>query len=118
MTYDVIALTVAMPDLSALLNALMDMGEDLRIDAPAEGGVIHLYDPVGALLLSIDVPIYVQVPGEARRLLGASAPAEPLWWTEARAVARPAAAAHARTFADALATRLGGTVVVCAEVPQ
>jgi hypothetical protein len=118
-TYDVIALTSAMPDLPGLMAALMATGEDLRVDTPESGGAIRLYTPDDEPILIIDAPTYLQVPGEARRLLGDTAASltEPLWWIEIRAVERGSARAYARTLATALAQRLGGHAVTFDE-PQ
>jgi len=114
-TYDVIALTAAMPDLPSLMAALMATGEDLRVDTPEAGGAIRLYTPGDEPILTIDAPIYLQVPGEARRLLGEAAMTEPMWWIEIRAVERDSARAYARTLGTALARRLGGHAVTPGE---
>lgn len=58
----------------------------------------------------MEAPLLVQVRGEAERLLGASEPEVPYWWTEARATTGvKEAEALAGTFVGRIATLVGGT---------
>jgi hypothetical protein len=72
-TKDVIALTPKMPDIWDLLTGLYAGGPDLGVSAAADGAVVQLHGPGGRPLVSVEAPVLVQVPGEARRLLGPSA---------------------------------------------
>ncbi|MEU2564293.1 DUF6177 family protein [Streptomyces longispororuber] len=113
MTRDVIALTPAMPDPKTMLAGLYAGGPGLRVGTLADGAVVQLCTPSGRPLVSIEVPLLVQVSGEAERLLGDDVPVPdgPFWWTEARAsTAIEEAARLAGSFAGRVATVLGGTV--------
>ncbi|MCZ9338255.1 hypothetical protein NGM37_10750, partial [Streptomyces sp. TRM76130] len=111
MTKDVIALTPSMPDVRTLLAGLYAGGPDLRVGTTADGAVVQLCAPDGRPLVSVEVPLLVQVPGEAARLLGGAAPDGPVWWTEVRASTAVAEADRlAGSFAGRLTTVLGGTV--------
>ncbi|WP_179332391.1 DUF6177 family protein [Streptomyces sp. Tue6028] len=113
MTKDVIALTEKMPDPVTVLAGLYAGGPDLRINTLADGAVTQLCTPGGLPLVSVEVPLLLQVPGEVSRLLGprTQAPDTPLWWTEARATTALVEAERlAGSFAGRLATVLGGTV--------
>ncbi|MBT2492707.1 hypothetical protein J7E96_30195 [Streptomyces sp. ISL-96] len=104
MTQDVIALTPEMPDAGSVLAGLYAGGPDLRVSSSAEGAVVHLRTQDGRCVVTVEVPLFVQVPGEIRRLLGAGAGAEaPVWWTEVRATT---AVAEAERLAGAVAGRL------------
>ncbi|MGW1867876.1 DUF6177 family protein [Streptomyces mauvecolor] len=109
MTHDVIALTPAMPDTKTLLAALHAGGPDLRVNGAANGAVAQLCRASGQPLVSIEAPRFLQVPGEAARLLGMDATA-PVWWTEVRGTS---AVTEARRLAGSVAGRLvavlGGT---------
>jgi len=72
MTKDVIALTERMPDAWSVLAGLLAGGPDLHIRSAAEGAVVQLCDAEGRPLVSIEAPLQLHVPGEARRLLGAT----------------------------------------------
>ncbi|MFF9814277.1 DUF6177 family protein [Streptomyces sp. NPDC014006] len=111
MSQDVIALTPRMPDTKSLLAALHAGGPDLRVNRAGGGAVAQLCTDDGQLLVSVEAPRYLQVPGEAERLLGAGLRTEePVWWTEVRA---STAIAKARLLAGSVAGRLtallGGT---------
>ncbi|GLY92140.1 hypothetical protein [Actinoallomurus iriomotensis] len=113
MTTDVVALVKTMPDVRSIVAGMVAAGEDLGVRQTAEGAVVQLCDAAGRPLVSVEVPIFVQVPGEVERLLGPEAAGRvtvPLWWVEARAVGRGPAGEMARAFADELVRRLGGTV--------
>ncbi|WP_234361190.1 DUF6177 family protein, partial [Streptomyces europaeiscabiei] len=109
MTKDVIALTPKMPDVWTLMTSLYAGGSDLDLSAAADGAVVQLHGPGGRPLVSVEVPVLVQVPGEAERLLGQAVQA-PFWWTEARAsTAVPEAERLAGVVCGRLNALLGGS---------
>ncbi|MFD4943984.1 DUF6177 family protein [Streptomyces sp. NPDC058239] len=112
MTQDVIALTPQMPDTRTLLAGLHAGGPDLRVNRAADGSVAQLCTAAGQALVSLEAPRYIQVPGEAARLLGPATQAEsPVWWTEARATTAVEEAGRlAGSVAGRLTAVLGGTV--------
>ncbi|MEH0633270.1 DUF6177 family protein [Streptomyces bottropensis] len=98
-----------MPDARTLLAGLYAGGPELVVDSGSEGAVVRLSTADGRPLVSVEVPVLVQVPGEAARLLGLDATDTPLWWTEVRAVtAEPEAAHLAGSVAGRLTAVLGG----------
>ncbi|MFJ7902308.1 DUF6177 family protein [Streptomyces sp. NPDC096198] len=104
MPQDVIALTPQMPDTKTLLAALHAGGPDLRVNRAGGGSVAQLCTDDGQLLVSVEAPRYLQVPGETERLLGPGLQTEgPVWWTEVRA---STAIAEARLLAGSVAGRL------------
>ncbi|WP_093489288.1 MULTISPECIES: DUF6177 family protein [unclassified Streptomyces] len=110
MTKDVIALTQRMPDPWSMLAGLLSGGPDKLVDATGEGAVVRLCDGEGRPLVSVEAPLLVQVAGEAERLLGATPPPVPYWWTEARATTGVEEAERlAGTFAARLASLAGGS---------
>ncbi|MYT18352.1 hypothetical protein YWIDRAFT_08053 [Streptomyces sp. SceaMP-e96] len=110
MTKDVIALTQRMPDPSAMLAGLLSGGPDKLVDTAGEGAVVRLCDEQGRPLVSVEAPLLVQVAGEAERLLGATPPPLPYWWTEARATTGVEEAEQlAGTFAARLAALADGS---------
>ncbi|MFD4947622.1 DUF6177 family protein [Streptomyces sp. NPDC058239] len=110
MTKDVIALTRRMPDPLTVLAGLLSGGPDKLVGTTGEGAVVQLCDEQGRPLVSVEAPLLVQVAGEAERLLGATAPPVPFWWTEARATTGvEEAELLAGTFAARLATLAGGS---------
>ncbi|WP_151769922.1 DUF6177 family protein [Streptomyces abyssomicinicus] len=110
MTKDVITLTKNMPDPLSVLAGLLAGGPDQLAGVEGEGAVVRLCDAQGRPLVSVEAPLLVQVRGEAERLLGASAPEVPYWWTEARATTGVKEAERlAGAFAARLATLVGGT---------
>ncbi|MCC3653170.1 DUF6177 family protein [Streptomyces sp. S07_1.15] len=111
MTQDVIALTPRMPDVKTLLAGLYAGGPDLRVDRAAGGSVVQLCADDGQVLVSLEAPRYVQVPGETGRLLGVEASADgPVWWTEVRALSTSGEAGRlAGSVAGRLTAVLGGT---------
>ncbi|GHD98916.1 DUF6177 family protein [Streptomyces alanosinicus] len=110
MTKDVVALTKNMPDPLSVLAALLAGGPDLLAGVEGDGAVVQLCDEQGRPLVSIEAPQLVQVRGEAQRLLGASEPEVPYWWTEARATTGVKEAEElAGAFAARIATLVGGT---------
>ncbi|WP_053696176.1 DUF6177 family protein [Streptomyces sp. NRRL F-5755] len=110
MTKDVIALTHRMPDPWTLLAGLLSGGPENLVDTAGEDAVVRLCDDAGRPLVSVEAPLLVQVDGEAERLLGATAPPVPYWWTEARATTGVEHAEQlAGTFAARLASLAGGS---------
>ncbi|MEU5542544.1 DUF6177 family protein [Streptomyces sioyaensis] len=110
MTKDVIALTQRMPDPWSMLAGLLSGGPDKLVDTTGEGAVVRLCDGEGRPLVSVEAPLLVQVAGEAERLLGATPPPVPYWWTEARATTGVEEAERlAGTFAARLATLADGS---------
>jgi hypothetical protein len=114
-TRDVVALLPAAPEVADVVAALRAAGERFGVRQAAAGSVVQLCDDQGRPLVSIEVPVLVQVPGEVERLLGAEVagrlPPQPLWWVETRAPsARDGAERLGRRFAEALAARCGGVV--------
>lgn len=110
MTKDVIALTQRMPDPWTMLAGLLSGGPDKLVDTVGEGAVVRLCDGEGRPLVSVEAPLLVQVAGEAERLLGATPPPVPYWWTETRATTGVKDAEHlAGTFAARLAALADGS---------
>ncbi|MGI5518411.1 DUF6177 family protein [Streptomyces sp. CA-106131] len=110
MSHDVIALTRNMPDARTVLAGLYAGGPDLRVDSVCEGAAIRLCGADGRPLVTVEVPIFIQVPGEVSRLLGSKVRTEtPVWWTEVRATTAVAEAGRlAGSVAGRLATVLDG----------
>ncbi|WP_327245092.1 DUF6177 family protein [Streptomyces sp. NBC_01320] len=110
MTKDVIALTPRMPDPLSVIAGLLSGGPDKLVETVGEDAVVQLCDPEGRPLVSVEAPLLVQVAGEAERLLGATAPEVPFWWTEARATTGVEEAERiAGTFAARLVALAGGS---------
>jgi hypothetical protein len=110
MTKDVIALTRRMPDPSSVLAGLLAGGPDRLVGTQGDGAVVQLCDAEGRPLVSVEAPMLVEVAGEAKRLLGATEPPLPFWWTEARATTGVQEAEElAGAFAARLATLLDGS---------
>ncbi len=110
MTVDAVALCRDRPGPAEMIAAMMAAGPDLRLDT-ADETQLQLYHQDGRLLLTIDGARLVQVPGEARRLLGIDTGTvpHPVWWVESRAPGGdPGAAALARRFTSALVAAVGG----------
>jgi hypothetical protein len=113
MTCDIVALVRNQPDVRTVIDGMVAVGERLEPREVA-GGVTQLYDATGRLLVSIEIPVRVAVPGEVARLLGTDQAARvepPLWWVDIRAAAGlPDAERIARKFADDLVHWQGGAV--------
>jgi hypothetical protein len=111
MTFDAVALCRDRPGPAEMIAAMLAAGPDLRVDAADATQSVQLYHRDGRLQLTIDGARLVQVPGEARRLLGIDTEAvpHPVWWVEGRAPGGdPDAAAVARRFTSALVAAVGG----------
>ncbi|GLW65272.1 hypothetical protein Arub01_35160 [Actinomadura rubrobrunea] len=116
MSCDLVAVVRRPPDVRAVLEGLIAMGVSVEIRG-GEPAATRLYNLEGQLIVSIENPVQVAVPGEIRRLLGAEfaarlpSPSAPMWWVDVRAVADlPEGVEVARRFADALVHWLGGAV--------
>jgi hypothetical protein len=111
MTVGVIAVCTTRPDVEAEIAALVAAGPDLFVRPGHRSPILELLDDEEHPVLAVDGPRLVQVPGEVRRLLGASVPddVEPVWWVEMRVPSeRDAAPAH--RLAEQLVQRCGGFV--------
>jgi hypothetical protein len=112
MTYDVVALLERMPSDEDVLASLAATGTEHRVRAVSGGMVIQLCDEQEVPLVSIDTPMYVQVPGEPARQFGtayADVPT-PIWWVEIRAATHGVGSRLAWRYADALVERTGGRI--------
>ncbi|MGW6281786.1 hypothetical protein [Kribbella sp. NPDC055071] len=112
MTYDLVALVDGRPSNEDVLAGLAAAGADLGVRAVGDGAVVQLCDEDDDPLVSIELPLLVQVPGEVERMLGATVGTveTPAWWVEIRAASRDGARELAEKFADSLVGRLGGRV--------
>ncbi|XVQ11682.1 hypothetical protein ACQP1W_03600 [Spirillospora sp. CA-255316] len=112
MSMDLIALVRRRPDVHAVADGLVAMGEPLELRG-GEPEPTRLYDAEGRLLVSIEDPVQVVLQSEIARLLGpefASRVSAPVWWVDVRAVGDlPDAARIARKFTEALVHWVGGT---------
>ena len=113
MTSDVVALVRNQPDIPTVVEGMIAFGESLE-SREAGDGALHLYDREGRLMVSIEAPELMRVPGEVERLLGpemAGRVRVPTWWVEVRAAPGvPDARRVARKFADDIVHWQGGTV--------
>lgn len=113
MSSDLVALVRRSPDVHAVADGMIAMGEPLELRG-GEPEPTLLYDAGGRLLVSVEDAVRVSAQSEIRRLLGAEFADRvgvPVWWVDVRAVADvPEAMRVARTFADSLVRWLGGTV--------
>lgn len=109
MSRDFVALVRNQPDVNTVIEGMLAYGEELELrETPS--GTIQLYDPAGMLLVSVEAPALVEVPGEAERLLGLSVE-PPMWWVEVRSSADlPEAVRVARKLVDDLVRWQGGVV--------
>jgi hypothetical protein len=112
MTYDLVALVDGRPSNDDMMQSLLGAGADLRVQAVSDGAVVQLCDDDGQPLVSIEMPLLIQVPGEVERMLGIEPGTvdTPAWWVEVRASTRDGAREVAEAFADSLVGRLGGKV--------
>lgn len=98
------------PDAVALVDALMQAGPELRVEDLAQGAALRLLEEDGRPVLTVEVPLLVQVAGELPRLLGPSSAdvPVPVWWVDLHAA--PGEDERAGRVAQALAERLHGRV--------
>ena len=118
MTYDLVALVDGRPSSDDVLAGLAAAGEDLGVRAVSGGAVVQLCDEDNLPLVSVELPLLVQVPGEVERMLGTAVGSveTPAWWVEIRATARDGAREVAERYANTLVNRLGGKVWTSAGV--
>ncbi|GLZ14650.1 hypothetical protein Acsp04_48850 [Actinomadura sp. NBRC 104425] len=115
MSRDLVAVVRRPPDVRAVVDGLVALGVPVEVRG-GDPAATRLYDSAGRLIVSIEAPVPVAVPGEIRRLLGDEfagrlASADRLWWVDVRAAADvPEGPRVARRFADALVHWLGGAV--------
>ncbi|WP_018653676.1 hypothetical protein [Actinomadura flavalba] len=113
MSSDLVALVRRQPDVEAVADGMIAMGEPLELRGGDTAPAL-LFDRERRLLVSIEEPVLVSVPGEIARLLGpdvAGRVTAPVWWVEIRAAGDvPEAARVARRFAEDLVRWAGGTV--------
>lgn len=112
MTYDLVALVDGRPSSEDVLAGLAAAGAGLGVRAVSGGAVVQLCDDEDQPLVSIELPLLIQVPGEVERMLGPSAGVvqAPTWWVEIRATARDGGREIADRYAATLVDRLGGRV--------
>ncbi|WP_350275970.1 hypothetical protein [Kribbella sp. HUAS MG21] len=112
MTYDLVALVDGRPSSDDILAGLAAAGEHLGVRAVSGGAVVQLCDDDHLPLVSVELPLLIQVPGEVERLLGTppGSVRTPAWWVEIRATARDGARQLAERYAATLVERLGGKV--------
>lgn len=110
MTSDVVVLLRGEPTKQALVRAMVAAGPDLRVGSIGGGAALQLFDADRALIATLELPLHVQVAGEAERLLGiADAPQPPYWWVELRCpTLQSDAVAVALQLAQSLIDELGG----------
>ncbi|TCO28200.1 hypothetical protein EV652_106185 [Kribbella steppae] len=118
MTYDLVALVDGRPSSDDVLAGLAAAGEEMGVRAVSGGAVIQLCGEDHLPLVSIELPLLIQVPGEVERMLGTSVGTvqTPAWWVEIRATARDGAREVAEQYANTLINRLGGKVWTSAGV--
>jgi hypothetical protein len=111
-TYCVVVLLERQPSDEDLVRSMSVAGPQHGVRAVSGGAVLQLCDRAGAPVVSVEAPLYVQVPGEVARLLGPGAKdvKAPVWWLAIHAPVRSGAAGLARSYAEHLVARLGGSV--------
>ena len=70
MTYDLVALVDGRPSSADVLAGLAAAGEELGVRAVSGGAVVQLCGEDNLPLVSIELPLLIQVPGEVERMLG------------------------------------------------
>jgi hypothetical protein len=112
MTYDLVALVDGRPSSDDVLAGLAAAGEELGVRAVSGGAVVQLCDDDNQPLVSVELPLLIQVPGEVERMLGEAVGSvdTPAWWVEIRATAQDGARELAERYAHTLIDRLGGKV--------
>lgn len=118
MTYDLVALVDGRPSSDDILAGLQAAGEELGVRAVSDGAVVQLCDADDLPLVSVELPLLIQVPGEVERMLGPGVgPVQtPAWWVEIRATATQGGREVAEKYANSLIDRLGGKVWTSAGV--
>ncbi|GAA1717094.1 hypothetical protein GCM10009745_77220 [Kribbella yunnanensis] len=112
MTYDLVALVDGRPSSDDVMAGLAAAGNELGVRAVSGGAVVQLCDDDNLPLVSVELPLLIQVPGEVERMLGATVGVvdTPAWWVEIRATAQDGAREVAEKYAYTLIDRLGGKV--------
>lgn len=112
MTYDLVALVDGRPSSEDVLAGLAAAGAELGVRAVSGGAVVQLCNDENQPLVSVELPLLIQVPGEVERMLGTAVGTvdTPAWWVEIRASALDGARELAEKFAQTLIDRLGGKV--------
>ncbi|TDD58551.1 hypothetical protein E1263_18730 [Kribbella antibiotica] len=112
MTYDLVALVDGRPSSEDVLAGLSAAGNDLGVRAVSGGAVVQLCNADDLPLVSIELPLLIQVPGEVERMLGTTVGVvdTPAWWVEIRATSQDGARELAEQYANTLIKRLGGKV--------
>lgn len=110
MSRSVVVLCHDTPEAPVLVDALSAAGDDLRVASLSGGAALRLLDEDGGAVLTVEVPLLVQVAGEPARLLGPEAAGVevPVWWVELHA--GPGAAELAERVGRVLVARLGGVL--------
>ncbi|RKS10330.1 hypothetical protein DFP74_6093 [Nocardiopsis sp. Huas11] len=113
MSYDVVALVAGRPDERAVIDALQDLDQDLRLHQHGDTAVLQIRDEAGRLLATLEPGRPIECWDDVARLLDADIVAglpDPCWWVETRARPDEQGREVAHRFADRLALRLGGAV--------
>ncbi|MFI0444459.1 hypothetical protein [Actinomadura sp. 6N118] len=109
MSREFIVLATDRPHVPLLLERV-EIPDGWVPQAETQVGGTQLFDENSRMLVVIRDPFLVEVPGEAERLLGVSAPT-PVWWVEMRAAAGSALAAEtASRCANVMAELYNGTI--------
>lgn len=114
MSKDVIALLDEEPDEEAIVGALAAVGPDVSVTILGEGGALQVWDAAQEeVLVLVEAPILVRVPGELERLLGPEVAhvEPPVWWVEVHGNERVVNSdIAAMRFAGELSLRAGGSI--------
>ncbi|MFB6722820.1 hypothetical protein ACFCV3_21765 [Kribbella sp. NPDC056345] len=112
MTYDLVALVDGRPSSDDVMAGLTAAGNELGVRAVSGGAVVQLCGDDDQPLVSVELPLLIQVPGEVERMLGSTVGVvdTPAWWVEIRATTRDGAREVAEQYANTLIDRLGGKV--------
>lgn len=112
MTYDLVALVDGRPSSDDVMAGLAAAGNELGVRAVSGGAVVQLCGEDNLPLVSVELPLLIQVPGEVERMLGTTVGVvdTPAWWVEIRASTLDGAREVAEQYANTLIERLGGKV--------
>lgn len=112
MTADLIVLARKEPDNAVLVTALLAAGPELRVGSIGHEVALQLFDDDGQVVTTVEVPTRIQVPNEARRLLGVDEePDVPYWWIELRTPStRPPSLEAALRLAESLVEQTDGVL--------